>query len=69
MLIVFNFYKAREKFFNSGVNQKSLHAIEKSAFIVVLDDESFQLSDTDTSSLSACGRSLLHGKCYDRFFY
>jgi len=60
--------KAREKFFNSGVNQKSLHAIEKSAFIVVLDDESFQLSDTDTSSLSACGRSLLHGKCYDRWF-
>lgn len=32
---------ARKKYFSAGVNKTSLHAIERSAFVVVLDQEEF----------------------------
>uniref|UniRef100_F6WXR3 Uncharacterized protein n=1 Tax=Ciona intestinalis TaxID=7719 RepID=F6WXR3_CIOIN len=60
--------KARNTYFVDGVNKKSLHAIEKAAFILVLDDEEHVVSDEDSASLSKYGRSLLHGKCYNRWF-
>ncbi|XP_078494441.1 carnitine O-palmitoyltransferase 1, liver isoform isoform X1 [Ciona intestinalis] len=60
--------KARNTYFVDGVNKKSLHAIEKAAFILVLDDEEHVVSDEDSASLSRYGRSLLHGKCYNRWF-
>ena len=31
--------KARQRFFNSGVNKASLDAIEKSSFVLVLDED------------------------------
>jgi len=60
--------EAREKYFSNGCNLRSLNAIEKAAFVLVLDDETFELDDSDPKGLSAIGRSLLHGKCYDRWF-
>lgn len=31
--------KTRRKYFSSGVNKMSLHAIERAAFVVILDDK------------------------------
>lgn len=31
--------KTRRQYFSSGVNKMSLHAIERSAFVVILDEE------------------------------
>lgn len=60
--------KARETFFSRGKNKLSLDAIEKAAFFVTLDD-SEQLYDEDkpVNSLDSFAKSLLHGKCYDRW--
>ncbi|XP_077976596.1 carnitine O-palmitoyltransferase 1, muscle isoform-like isoform X1 [Styela clava] len=60
--------EARRDFFKSGVNKESLHAIEKAAFVVVLDDESHVLDVDDATTFSKFGRSLLHGKCHNRWF-
>lgn len=60
------FLQAREKHFSYGVNKKSLHAIEKAAFVLVLDDEEFDIQDTESSAVTASARSLLHGNCYNR---
>lgn len=35
--------EAREKYFHSGTNRASLEAIEKAAFVLVLDDEEFPI--------------------------
>lgn len=36
--------QARKKYFSKGVNKSSLHAIEKAAFVVVLEDDEFPYS-------------------------
>ncbi len=33
--------QARKKFFSKGFNKSSLHAIEKAAFVVILDEEEY----------------------------
>lgn len=58
--------QARRDFFSSGLNKESLHAIEKAAFVLILDDESQAVNIDNPDTISAYGRSLLHGKCYDR---
>lgn len=61
--------KARTKFFSSGVNKRSLDCIEKAAFFVTLDeDEQGMMGDDLASNLDRYAKSLLHGKCYDRWF-
>ena len=35
--------EAREKYFHTGTNRASLEAIEKAAFVLVLDDEDFPI--------------------------
>ncbi len=35
--------EARETYFRGGVNRSSLEAIEKAAFILVLDEEEFEI--------------------------
>jgi carnitine O-palmitoyltransferase 1 len=35
--------EARETYFRSGVNRSSLEAIEKSAFVLILDEEEFEI--------------------------
>ncbi|XP_074518935.1 carnitine O-palmitoyltransferase 1, liver isoform isoform X2 [Halichoeres trimaculatus] len=61
--------KARSKYFSSGVNKRSLDSIEKAAFFVTLDDdEQGTMGDDPVASLDRYAKSLLHGKCYDRWF-
>uniref|UniRef100_A0A8C4F5U1 carnitine O-palmitoyltransferase n=1 Tax=Dicentrarchus labrax TaxID=13489 RepID=A0A8C4F5U1_DICLA len=61
--------KARTKYFSSGVNKRSLDCIEKAAFFVTLDDdEQGMMGDDPAASLDCYAKSLLHGKCYDRWF-
>uniref|UniRef100_A0A8C5DBB7 Carnitine O-palmitoyltransferase 1, muscle isoform n=1 Tax=Gouania willdenowi TaxID=441366 RepID=A0A8C5DBB7_GOUWI len=60
--------RARIRHFSHGVNKVSLDAIESAAFFLALDDEP-QGYDTGTfNSLDSYAKSLLHGKCYDRWF-
>ncbi|XP_029008376.1 carnitine O-palmitoyltransferase 1, liver isoform isoform X2 [Betta splendens] len=61
--------KARETYFSRGKNKQSLDAIEKAAFFVTLDDsEQLYDSNNPVKSLDCFAKSLLHGKCYDRWF-
>ncbi|ENN80944.1 hypothetical protein YQE_02649, partial [Dendroctonus ponderosae] len=58
----------RNKHFAKGVNKASLDAIEKSAFVVVLDDFPYEFDMNDPSKLDRYGKVLLHGRGYDRWF-
>ncbi|XP_039644544.1 carnitine O-palmitoyltransferase 1, liver isoform-like isoform X1 [Perca fluviatilis] len=60
--------KARVKYFSSGVNKRSLDCIEKASFFVSLDDDDDGVTADDPASLDSYAKSLLHGKCYDRWF-
>nr|AFO11025.1 liver carnitine palmitoyltransferase 1A-2 [Tachysurus fulvidraco] len=61
--------KARTEFFSTGKNRKSLDAVERAAFFVTLDDtEQRYEPDNPVQSLDSYAKSLLHGKCYDRWF-
>uniref|UniRef100_UPI003AB041B4 carnitine O-palmitoyltransferase 1, liver isoform-like isoform X2 n=1 Tax=Centroberyx gerrardi TaxID=166262 RepID=UPI003AB041B4 len=61
--------KARKEYFSSGVNKRSLDCIEKAAFFVTLDDdEQGMMGEDPAASLDRYAKSLLHGKCYDRWF-
>lgn len=58
----------RDKYFCRGVNRASLDAIEKAAFVVVLDDFPYEFDMNDPSKLDRYGKVLLHGRGYDRWF-
>nr|XP_055064873.1 carnitine palmitoyltransferase 1Aa (liver) [Misgurnus anguillicaudatus] len=60
---------ARNAYFRHGRNKQSLDAVEKAAFFVTLDDteQHYDLNDP-VKSLDRYAKSLLHGKCYDRWF-
>uniref|UniRef100_A0A8C5A1B2 Carnitine O-palmitoyltransferase 1, muscle isoform n=1 Tax=Gadus morhua TaxID=8049 RepID=A0A8C5A1B2_GADMO len=60
--------RARLKYFSQGVNKASLQAVESSAFFLTLDDEAQGYDPAKTGSLDGYAKSLLHGKCYDRWF-
>uniref|UniRef100_A0A8C2JY44 Carnitine O-palmitoyltransferase 1, muscle isoform n=1 Tax=Cyprinus carpio TaxID=7962 RepID=A0A8C2JY44_CYPCA len=60
--------RARLKYFNEGVNRASLEAIETAAFFLTLDDETHGYDPENIRSLDLYAKSLLHGKCYDRWF-
>ncbi|XP_068438672.1 carnitine O-palmitoyltransferase 1, liver isoform-like isoform X2 [Clinocottus analis] len=60
--------KARMKYFSSGVNKRSLDYIEKAAFFVSLDDEEQGGMADDPTRIDSYAKSLLHGKCFDRWF-
>ncbi|XP_058249253.1 carnitine O-palmitoyltransferase 1, liver isoform isoform X1 [Hemibagrus wyckioides] len=61
--------EARKKFFSSGVNKRSLDCIEKAAFFVTLEEEEQgMMGDDPDASMDRYAKSLLHGKCYDRWF-
>ena len=59
--------QVRKEHFGYGINKKSLRTIEKAAFVLILDDTSHEVSDQDAVGLTGMGRSLLHGKCNDRY--
>ncbi|NXK47037.1 CPT1A palmitoyltransferase, partial [Chauna torquata] len=61
--------KARQAYFSRGKNKQSLDAVEKAAFFVTLDDvEQGYRKDDPARSLDAYAKSLIHGRCYDRWF-
>ncbi|RLW10557.1 hypothetical protein DV515_00002382, partial [Chloebia gouldiae] len=61
--------KARQAYFSRGKNKQSLDAVEKAAFFVTLDDmEQGYKKEDPVRSLDAYAKSLIHGKCYDRWF-
>ncbi|XP_070764060.1 carnitine O-palmitoyltransferase 1, liver isoform [Enoplosus armatus] len=61
--------KARETYFSRGKNKQSLDVIEKAAFFVTLDDtEQRYDANNPVKSLDSYAKSLLHGKCHDRWF-
>uniref|UniRef100_A0A8B9K376 Carnitine O-palmitoyltransferase 1, muscle isoform n=1 Tax=Astyanax mexicanus TaxID=7994 RepID=A0A8B9K376_ASTMX len=60
--------KARQKYFSDGVNKASLNAIETAAFFLTLDDEEHGYDPERPGSMDLYAKSLLHGKCYDRWF-
>uniref|UniRef100_A0A8C7HE35 Carnitine O-palmitoyltransferase 1, muscle isoform n=2 Tax=Oncorhynchus TaxID=8016 RepID=A0A8C7HE35_ONCKI len=60
--------RSRLKYFSQGVNKASLEAIETSAFFLTLDDEAHGYDPDKLRSLDLYAKSLLHGKCYDRWF-
>ncbi|XP_078511340.1 carnitine O-palmitoyltransferase 1, liver isoform-like isoform X2 [Lissotriton helveticus] len=61
--------KARKSFFKRGKNRVALDMVEKAAFFLTLDDSEQGLRNEDpVASLDAYAKSLLHGKCYDRWF-
>ncbi|MEE6499353.1 hypothetical protein FKM82_003421 [Ascaphus truei] len=60
---------ARKAYFGSGKNRQSLDAVEKAAFFVTLDEtEQGYKKEDPVTSLDSYAKSLLHGKCYDRWF-
>lgn len=60
---------ARKSYFSRGKNRQSLDAVEKAAFFVTLDDTEQHYDAQDpVRSLDSYAKSLLHGKCYDRWF-
>ncbi|KAK2832856.1 hypothetical protein Q5P01_016745 [Channa striata] len=62
-------FQVRKEYFSSGVNKRSLDAIERAAFFVTLDDEEQGMRAEDPAgNLDRYAKSLLHGKCYDRWF-
>ena len=60
--------ETRNSYFNKGLNKTSLDIIERSAFVLVLDDYAYGYNDEDESQASHYGRMMLHGKCSDRWF-
>uniref|UniRef100_A0A3Q0RYA6 Choline/carnitine acyltransferase domain-containing protein n=1 Tax=Amphilophus citrinellus TaxID=61819 RepID=A0A3Q0RYA6_AMPCI len=59
----------RKQYFSSGVNKRSLDAIERSAFFITLDEEEQGMrGDDPEGNLDRYAKSLLHGRCYDRWF-
>ncbi|XP_045153080.1 carnitine O-palmitoyltransferase 1, liver isoform [Echinops telfairi] len=61
--------KCRQAYFARGKNKQSLDAVEKAAFFVTLDDtEQGYARDDPVTSMDSYAKSLLHGKCFDRWF-
>ncbi|KAL3987625.1 LOW QUALITY PROTEIN: hypothetical protein ACER0C_014740 [Sarotherodon galilaeus] len=56
----------RKRYFSSGVNKRSLDTIERAAFFD--DEEQGMRGDDPEGNLDSYAKSLLHGKCYDRWF-
>lgn len=60
--------RMRKQYFSSGINKRSLDAIERAAFFITLDDEEQGMRGEDPAgNLDRYAKSLLHGKCYDRW--
>ncbi|CAF1988912.1 unnamed protein product [Rotaria magnacalcarata] len=73
--------EARDTYFRSGGNRYSLEAIEKAAFVLVLDEEEFEIGTSNNNSpwsshnersmtgkLDDYAHAILHGKAYNRWF-
>ncbi|NXC01098.1 CPT1B palmitoyltransferase, partial [Orthonyx spaldingii] len=59
--------EARARFFSRGPNKVSLDAIERAAFFLALDEDEHGHDPARPGCLDAYAKSLLHGRCYDRW--
>ncbi|KAB1251412.1 Carnitine O-palmitoyltransferase 1; liver isoform [Camelus dromedarius] len=61
--------RCRQAYFGQGKNKQSLDAVEKAAFFVTLDEteQGYRKEDVETS-MDSYAKSLLHGRCFDRWF-
>ncbi|XP_021489880.1 carnitine O-palmitoyltransferase 1, liver isoform isoform X1 [Meriones unguiculatus] len=61
--------KCRQTYFARGKNKQSLDAVEKAAFFVTLDEseQGYRKEDPE-GSVDSYAKSLLHGRCFDRWF-
>ncbi|XP_070610706.1 carnitine O-palmitoyltransferase 1, muscle isoform isoform X2 [Erythrolamprus reginae] len=60
--------EARALFFSRGRNRASLECIDRAAFFLALDEEPEGFNPEREESLDSYAKSLLHGRCYDRWF-
>ncbi|XP_026566497.1 carnitine O-palmitoyltransferase 1, brain isoform [Pseudonaja textilis] len=61
--------RARQTYFQSGINKQSLNIIEKAAFFLTLDTSEQGLREPNPGqALDGYAKSLLHGHCCDRWF-
>ncbi|XP_054843927.1 carnitine O-palmitoyltransferase 1, muscle isoform isoform X2 [Eublepharis macularius] len=61
--------EARAKYFGQGKNRVALDCIERAAFFLTLDEEACGYDpEEEEQSLDSFAKSLLHGRCYDRWF-
>ncbi|XP_061493933.1 carnitine O-palmitoyltransferase 1, muscle isoform [Rhineura floridana] len=60
--------EARAKYFSRGRNKVSLDCIERAAFFLTLDEDAQGFLWEQEESLDRYSKSLLHGRCYDRWF-
>lgn len=64
--------EVRDEYFSSGINKNSLEAIESAAFMLILNDEPFDLELVDLSkdraALHQYAAQCLHGKVYNYWF-
>jgi len=60
--------KVRKQYFSKGPNRVSLDIIEKSAFVVSLDEDEYEFDMKDMSKINHFAARLLHGNGYDRWF-
>ncbi|XP_059788230.1 carnitine O-palmitoyltransferase 1, liver isoform isoform X4 [Balaenoptera ricei] len=61
--------KCRQAYFGHGKNKQSLDAVEKATFFVTLDETEQGYREEDpVTSMDSYAKSLLHGRCFDRWF-
>lgn len=61
--------ETRSKYFSTGINEESLHAVESATLFLSLDDKPFGLSfDCPQENLDNQARMLLHGSGNNRWF-
>uniref|UniRef100_A0A674HAM9 Carnitine O-palmitoyltransferase 1, muscle isoform n=1 Tax=Taeniopygia guttata TaxID=59729 RepID=A0A674HAM9_TAEGU len=60
--------EARARFFSRGPNKVALDAIERAAFFLALDEDEHGQEPERPGCMDAYAKSLLHGRCYDRWF-
>lgn len=60
--------QARKKFFSRGVNRISLNAIERAAFVVILENVDYPYTSNEKGELDTFAKAMLGGQGYDRWF-
>nr|XP_056701967.1 carnitine O-palmitoyltransferase 1, muscle isoform [Euleptes europaea] len=60
--------EARSKYFSRGRNRVALDCIDRAAFFLTLDEDACGYEPEEEESLDRFAKSLLHGRCYDRWF-
>ncbi|UYV77982.1 CPT1A [Cordylochernes scorpioides] len=58
---------SRRKYFGQGLNRASLRTIEKAAFVVVLEDRSYELDPSNPAKFDEYVQSLFYGTGCDRW--